>query len=416
MLFIYNVLSLFTLILYLPKLLLRKGPDDRITYIRERLGNSRYEGTDIWIHAVSVGEVIAALPFLKALKKEFPNDHISLSTTTYTGQKVAHEKFPEADRIMYMPWDTGVCIKNTINEMQPKLFITIETELWPVLFRELKKIGSQTVILNGRLSQQSFKGYRLVKPFMKRILSNVYFFYMQGKGDVERIIALGANPEKVGLMGNFKYDITFQLTGGTEEWLSRLKGKILVAGSTHKGEEEIILDAFRDIRKKRQDLRLILAPRHPERFKEVEGIIHKLGFHSINRSAIHEEPGYITHDVVLLDTIGELSQVYARADIAFVGGSLQPYGGHNILEPAYWGKPLLFGPHMDNFPMASDFIREGAGIEIRGAGELAAAVEDILGDVKKRERIGQRAKKIVEENVGAVEKALQLVRSILGTA
>ncbi|UCF87218.1 MAG: 3-deoxy-D-manno-octulosonic acid transferase [Nitrospiraceae bacterium] len=416
MLFVYNILSFLALIFYFPKLLLRKGPEDRITYIRERLGKSKYEGTDIWIHAVSVGEVIAALPFLKALNKEFPGVHISLSTTTYTGQKIAHDKFPEADRIMYMPWDTGSCIKKTVNEMQPKLFITIETELWPVLFRKLKQAGSRTVILNGRLSQQSFKGYRLVKPFMKKILSNVYFFYMQGKGDVERIIALGANPEKVGLMGNFKYDITFQLTGDTEEWLNRIKGEILVAGSTHKGEEEIILDAFRDIRKKRQDLQLILAPRHPERFKEVEELIHKWGFHSINRSTIHQEPGFITHDIILLDTIGELSQVYARADIAFVGGSLQSLGGHNILEPAYWGKPILFGPHMDNFPMASDFIKEGAGIEIRGAEEMAAAIEDILGDVKKGERIGQKAKKIVEENMGAVEKALQLVRSILGTA
>lgn len=416
MFFVYNILSLFILIFYFPNLLLRKGPEDRRTYIRERLGKSIYKSTDIWIHAVSVGEVIAALPFLKALKKEFPKVHISFSTTTYTGQKIAQDKFPEADRIMYMPWDTGMCIKNIVTELRPKLFITIETEIWPILFLKLKQVGSQTIILNGRLSQGSFKGYRLVKSFMKRVFSNVHFFYMQGKGDVERIIALGANPEKVGLMGNFKYDITFQLTGSTEEWLSRLKGKILVAGSTHKGEEEIILEAYKEIRKKRGDMQLILAPRHPERFYEVEGIIKKMDFHAIKRSAIQQKPVHITHDIVLLDTIGELSQVYARADIAFVGGSLQPFGGHNILEPAYWGKPVLFGPYMDNFPMSSDFLKGDAGIEVRGAREMASAVENILGDEKNAERMGQKAKKIVEENMGAVEKALQLVRSILGTA
>jgi 3-deoxy-D-manno-octulosonic-acid transferase len=217
-------------------------------------------------------------------------------------------------------------------------------------------------------------------------------------------------------MGNFKYDITFQLRGGTAEWLNRIKGKILVAGSTHKGEEEIILEAYKDIRKKREGVQLILAPRHPERFNEVETIIKKRNFQAIKRSAIQKEPGHITHDVILLDTIGELSQVYARADIAFVGGSLQPLGGHNILEPAYWGKPVLFGPYMDNFPMASDFIKEGAGIEVRGSGEMASAVEDILGDDIKADRMGQKARKMVEENMGAVEKALQLVRSSLGTA
>jgi 3-deoxy-D-manno-octulosonic-acid transferase len=416
MFFVYNILSLISLIFYLPKLLLRKGPEDRLVYLRERLGKSMYEGTDIWVHAVSVGEVLAALPFLKALKKEFPNARISISTTTYTGQKIARDNFPEANRIMYMPWDTGLCMKNTVTALRPKLFVTIETELWPVLFRKLKQAGSRIVILNGRLSQESFKGYRFVKPFMKSILRNVRFFYMQGKGDVERIIALGANPEKVGLMGNFKYDITFQLRGGTAEWLNRIKGKILVAGSTHKGEEEIILEAYKDIRKKREGVQLILAPRHPERFNEVETIIKKRNFQAIKRSAIQKEPGHITHDVILLDTIGELSQVYARADIAFVGGSLQPLGGHNILEPAYWGKPVLFGPYMDNFPMASDFIKEGAGIEVRGSGEMASAVEDILGDDIKADRMGQKARKMVEENMGAVEKALQLVRSILGTA
>ncbi|MFV1977047.1 MAG: 3-deoxy-D-manno-octulosonic acid transferase, partial [Candidatus Scalindua sp.] len=207
MLHLYNFFSAISLLIYFPWLLFKKGPENKLTYLSERLGISGYTDTDIWVHAVSVGEAIACLPFLRRLRKEFPEKKIVFSTTTYTGQKIAREKFPGADRIMYMPWDTGLCVKKAVRLLKPKVFITIETELWPILFQTLKNNGAYIVLLNGRISPKSFKGYKRIKPFMKTVLSHVDYLYMQGKGDAERIIALGAEDKKVGIMGNFKFDI-----------------------------------------------------------------------------------------------------------------------------------------------------------------------------------------------------------------
>ncbi len=231
---------------------------------------------------------------------------------------------------------------------------------------------------------------------------------------MERIISLGAEPSKVGLMGNLKYDLDLQVSGGDVEWFDAKGGKFLVAGSTHRGEEEIILDAFEVLLKRTEQIKLILAPRHPERFREAEDVLKEKNFSYARKSAI--QPGSPLPDVILLDTIGELSKLYSRADITFVGGSLVPFGGHNILEPAYWGKPVLFGPHMDNFPMASDFLKEEAAVEVKNSGEMADAVLNILSDHEKAERMGRKAQAIVKSNTGAVQKAVRLVRESLGFA
>lgn len=426
MVLLYNLLSAISLVVYLPWLLFKKGPENRLTYLSERLGISKYTDADIWIHAVSVGEVIACLPFLKALKKEFTQIKIVFSTTTYTGQKIALEKFPEANRIMYMPWDTGLCIKRVVKLLRPKIFITIETELWPVLFQTLKKTGSYIILLNGRLSLESFSGYRRIRSFMQKVLSHVDYFYMQGKGDAERIISLGAKPERVGLMGNFKFDVDFHKSRNFATWIDRLEGTTIVAGSTHKGEEEIILNAYEVIKKGISDLKLILAPRHPERFDEVEEILKKRGLNFIRRSEIKQGLGFrgqgsaTTYnrqqpDIILLDTIGELPQIFSKATVAFIGGSLLPFGGHNILEPAYWGKPIVFGPHMDNFPVASEFLRKDAALVVKDSRDIATAIKDLLKNTGKAKQMGQKAKAIIDSNTGAVEKALNLVRSFLGT-
>lgn len=439
MFLIYNLLSLLSLILYFPLILFKKGPEDRCTYLKERLGISGYDDTDIWVHAVSVGEVIAALPFLKALKRELPEKKIVLSTTTYTGQKIASDKFPEADRIMYMPWDTGLCINKAVRFLKPKIFLTIETELWPVLFVRLKKAGAHIVLVNGRISQESFNGYKRLKFFMKRLLSLVDFLYMQGDGDAERIIAIGAKPEKVKVMGNLKFDAEFHKPHELAEWMNRLDGQVLVAGSTHNGEEEIILDSYETIKKSIDNLKLILAPRHPERFNEAERILKERKIDYIKRSQIRAqsplqttggqaEPGtqsenYNTKkqettnsplpDVILLDTIGELPQIFSKASVTFIGGSLLPFGGHNILEPAYWGKPIVFGPHMENFPIAKEFLKDGAAIMVKNSTEVAAAIEDLLKNTEKARRMGLKAKAIINSNTGAVERAVSMVRSYL---
>lgn len=443
---IYNLLSFISLIAYLPWILLKKGPENRLAYVIERFGISTYANADIWIHAVSVGEAIACLPFLSALKKEFPEVKILFSTTTYTGQKIVREKSSDAERVMYIPWDTRVCVTKAVKTVKPKIFITIETELWPALFRALKNEGSKIIILNGRLSNKSFRGYRRIRPFMQKVLSYVDYCYMQDKDYAYRIMSIGAQPERVGVMGNFKFDVDLHKSHNSSDWMNRISGKILVAGSTHRGEEEIILNTYEIIKKSMHDLKLILAPRHPERFSEVEEILKKRGLNYVRRSEIKRtqmmnnppQPPFtkggqggitelrtdngqqttarLSPDIILLDTIGELFQVFSKAAVVFIGGSLVPVGGHNILEPAYWGKPVVFGPHMENFPVASEFLREGAALMLKDSKGVTTAIKDLLKDNKKAEQMGQKAKAIIDSNTGAVEKALNLVRSFLGAA
>ncbi|HDH05514.1 MAG TPA: 3-deoxy-D-manno-octulosonic acid transferase [Nitrospirae bacterium] len=417
---LYNLVSITGLVFYLPLLLLKKGPEKRSAFIKERLGMGDYHKTDIWVHAVSVGETLAILPFLKKLKKDFPGKKITLTTTTYTGQKIAREKFPEADRIMYMPLDTVVCVKRVVNLLRPAIFITVETELWPALFQALKKTGSRIIILNGRISNESFRGYRKIKFIMKDILSNVDFFYMQEKIYADRIIHLGADRHKVGIMGNFKFDINFEGSPPLN-WLNTISGKILLAASTHKGEEEIILDAYDSVRNKFRDIKLVLAPRHPERFSEVEEILKNRRFKYVRRTEIqYPEPGtrnpdFIGFDIILLDTIGELSGLFSKAAIAFIGGSLVPAGGHNILEPAYWSRPVICGPHMDNFPITGEFLKMSAALEVKDSKDMAEAVTALLENNEKASDMGQNARAIVDKNRGAVKKAMDIIRGYIGT-
>ncbi len=413
MLVLYNILSAMALLVYSPVLFLKKGPEDRRAFVSERLGISGCAGADIWVHAVSVGEVLACLPFLKKLKDEFPGRRIVVSTTTYTGQKIARERFPAADRIMYMPWDTGICVNRVVRSLRPRIFITVETELWPVLFRSLKSAGCRVVILNGRISRKSFRGYEKIRFFMKRVLSDVDFLYMQGKGDAERIIRIGAAREKVGVMGNFKFDAEIGASSAPA-WLGKVGGRILLAASTHKGEEEILLDAYKLIREKIRDARLILAPRHPERFGEAAEIIGKRGLDFSRRSEMEHAPP--AAGIILLDTMGELSSVFSMASAAFIGGSLVPLGGHNIMEPAYWAKPVIFGPHMDNFPVAREFLERAAAVQVTDATGIAETVIELMEDRKKAEDMGRKARSIIDENRGAVKRAVGLVRSFIGTA
>lgn len=414
---LYNLISTIGVILYLPRLLVKKGPEDRRTFIKERLGLSSYRKTDIWVHAVSVGETLASIPFLKKLRKEFPDRKIVFSTTTYTGQKIARDKFSEADRILYMPLDSVFCIKRVVNSLRPEIFITVETELWPALFRSLKDAGSRILVLNGRISQGSFKGYSRIKFLMTEMISSVDFFYMQDKGDAERIVALGADKHKVGIMGNFKFDIDLN-----EElplnWLTGISGKIVLAASTHEGEEELLLEAFNIINKELPGTKLIIAPRHPERFNETAGLIEKRGLSYIRRSALNGKEIARTSDadIILLDTLGELSRVFSRTSVAFIGGSLVPRGGHNIMEPAYWSKPVIFGPHMENFPIAGEFLIKSAAIEVRDPKDMAETVIALLRDNNKSAEMGRNARAIVDKNTGAVKKAIELIRGYIGTA
>lgn len=433
---LYNLLSAITLVVYLPWLIFKKLPDRRWRFIRERLGISSYEKTHIWIHAVSVGETIAVIPLLRRIRKEYPGKSITFSTTTYTGQKIAAERCTAADRVMYMPWDTSLCAGRVVKRLKPDIFITIETELWPILYHRLRYNGASILILNGRLSKKSFHKYRLIRFFMKKVLSYVDVCSMQSDEDASRIIALGADEIRVGVMGNLKFDMDFSDTA-SPSWLNGLNGHILLAGSTHRGEEEIIIEAYEKIRKAQHKkemapLKLIIAPRHPERFEEVEAMLRERGLHHIRRTEIGHVPmsgvgktaternarssSSPLPDIIILDTIGELSQVFSVASVTFIGGSLLPYGGHNILEPAYWGNPVIFGPHMDNFPIASEFLTQKAAFQVRDANEIAARVIALCEDAVRGREVGQRAKEIVSKRAGATDKAMSYIRNIFGSS
>ncbi|MBC8414346.1 MAG: 3-deoxy-D-manno-octulosonic acid transferase [Nitrospira sp.] len=413
MFLLYNLLSAIALLLYSPWIFFKKGPDDHKQFILERFGMAAYEKADIWIHAVSVGEVIAALPFLKVLKKSYPEKKLILSTTTYTGQKIAMEKFPEADRIMYMPADTWLCTRRPAAIISPEIFASVETELWPSLFCNLKNRGAKILVLNGRISENSYKGYLKIRYFMKRFFRVIDYFYMQGKEDTERIREMGAENNQVGFMGNFKFDIALPHTD-RPLWIDLLPEKIILAASTHQGEDEKILEAFSLIKKDMPECGLIMVPRHPERFNQVEALITETKFSCLRKSGITNESP-IT-DVILLDTMGELSGLFEHADIAFIGGSLVPAGGHNVLEPAYWSKPVIFGPHMENFPIAEEFIKQAAAVRITTPAGLAAVVIDLFNDKSQTSEMGQRARAIVDKNKGAINKAMTLMRKYLGTA
>ena len=420
MLLLYNLLSAIAVLLYSPWIFFKKGPEDKTTFIKERYGLAEYEKTDIWMHAVSVGEILASLPFLKALKKEFPSKKIVLSTTTYTGQKIARDGFPEADRIMYTPVDAIFCTRRVASLLKPEIFITVETELWPALFQALNNLDSRIVILNGRISNASYQGYKKIILFMKKLLPKVDYFYMQDDGGAERIINLGADRNKVGIMGNFKFDMEFDHSTSLN-WLYPANNDILLAASTHKGEEKIILDAYMIIKKTFTELKLVLAPRHPERFDEVAELISKKGYSYVRRSEIIQDTeirgqrSVSAPDIILLDSVGELPSVFANITIAFVGGSLVPIGGHNIFEPAYWSKPIIFGPHMDNFPAAAEFLDSNAALEVASSKNISDTVIDLLNNNDKAVQLGKNAKKIVDKNTGAVKKAIDLVRSYIGT-
>jgi len=408
---IYNALSTIGVALYSPFIVFKRGlKEDRRRFISERFGLSDYQKTDIWVHGVSVGEVIASLPFLKALREEYPAKKITLSTTTHTGQYIAMTRFREADRIMYMPVDPSLFSSRVVKGLKPEIFITIETELWPSLFRGLKNAGARVVLINGRISRASFRGYRKIKYFMKHILRQVDYFYMQTSDDAERIISLGAPPERVGVMGNFKFDIHLE-ESKIPEWAKAIKGDTLLAGSTHEGEEEKILTAYEYIKREGHNLNLILAPRHPERFNDVATLLRSRGLDFNRRSSLNGSSDSVS-GIILLDTIGELPYVFACATIAFIGGSLIPHGGHNILEPAYWAKPIIFGPYMDNFPFARDFLKRDAACEVQNPEDLAQRVIGLLRDRAGLTQMGRNARAIIEENRGAVSRAIDLIRRI----
>lgn len=425
--FLYTIA---VLVLFIPQYL--KRPEElRRKWVREKFGVFNFEpGTPnsklIWIHAVSVGEVNASIKLIKKLKSAYPAITVVLSTITDTGQKVALEKAPQGTKVVYLPFDIGFILRRCISRIKPEIFIVIETELWPNIFKAMASKGTPVVILNGRISEKSFKRYKIISFFMKRVFSYVEIFCMQSQTDAGRLKYIGADEKKVSVIGNFKFDM--DMPEKIPSWAENLKAPVIVAGSTHKGEEEIIISAFNENLNRFPELKLILAPRHPERFKEVEDILKTSGLLYVKRSELGnqtipsplypegegrlllEDSSHINFNfqVILLDSIGELSALYGVADIAVIGKSFTGIGGQNPLEPAYWGKPVLCGPHMENFPFITDFFHEGAAFEV-DATTLAKKIKELLLEPEKAKSAGQKARELYMKNSGAVKMAMKVI-------
>lgn len=413
---IYSLLYVVLLLVILPFQYFKRPKEIRKQWLKERLGSYSSVKTSsskiIWVHAVSVGEVIAAIPFLNKLKEQFPEYQIVLSTVTDTGQKVAKEKSPENTKIIYLPFDLASIIKKTIKNIRPSLFITMETELWPNLFYIFKKNKIPIIITNGRISDKSYKGYLKIKFFIEQTIKCVDLFGMQDSIYAQRITELGAPKEKVKILGNFKFDT--KPSKNIPAWTGLISSPVVIAGSTHKGEEELVLSAYEKLRKNYPDLNLILAPRHPERFREAEELTGNKGLPYIKRTAFNNknQSSKIKGAVIILDAVGELAAVYSIADIAVIGGSFIKHGGQNLLEPACWSKPIICGTHMENFPFAKEFYEQNAAIEASES-NLYEKLSELLGSPEKRNAFGRKAKELYDEKSGAVEKALAEIRKFL---
>jgi 3-deoxy-D-manno-octulosonic-acid transferase len=376
----------------------------------------------IWIHAVSVGEVLSARPLARDLRARYPRLRVFLSTTTMTGQAIARRSVQDVDAVFYFPFDLGMFVRRTLDLVRPRLFVMMETEIWPNLLRECRRRGIRTAIVNGRLSQRSYPRYRFVRGFMRRVLDDIDAFCVQSEESARRFIDLGANPGRVTVTGSLKFD-SLDLTPPAVQARARDRvlryfripssRSVIVAGSTMKGEEAAVLRSFRRVRSAVPSALLIIAPRHIERAPDVEQLCRNEGFKTVKRSElpIDSEP---RADIVILDTLGELATLYQLATVAFVGGSLVATGGHNILEPAVFGKPIVFGPHMENFAEISRaFVANVAGVQVRSDRELDDVLPALLTDPVRRARLGAAARALVEANRGAKDKSIRVLAGLL---
>jgi 3-deoxy-D-manno-octulosonic-acid transferase len=388
--------------------------------LRQRLGRVPVwagPGRPLWLHAVSVGEVMAATPLARELLARRPDLPLLVSTVTDTGRAVAEQRLP-AGRFVFFPLDFGWAVGRALDRLQPRLVLLTETELWPNFLAACAGRGIPVAVINGRISPRSFPRYRRVRRWFGRVLSDVRLFCMQTAQDAERILLLGAPADRVRVVGNLKYDLAAPgATSDVAAVRARLRlppdRRLIAGGSTHRGEEEILLEAFRNLSRSRRDLCLLLAPRHPERLEEVERLVRRLGLSWVRRSELPAKP-LDGVSVILLDTMGELALLYAAAAVVFIGGSLIPHGGQNMLEPAAVGRPVLHGPHMGNFAEMRDLFREaGAAMQVDGAAALLEKLAMLLDDPALAERMGRAGRQIVETHRGATRRTADLVEALL---
>ncbi|HYL17017.1 MAG TPA: 3-deoxy-D-manno-octulosonic acid transferase [Terriglobales bacterium] len=427
MYWLYSALLALGLLVTLPYWLLqmlrhgkyRSGLAERLGRVPERLGVPQNGNKPtIWIHAVSVGEVLAVSRLITELRTRFPKYRVLVSTTTDTGQKLARERFGESD-VFYFPLDLGFAIQPYLDGLRPRLVVVAETELWPNFFRLAKHSGARIAVVNARISDRSFSGYRRFRCWLANVLKHIDLFLAQTQADYRRLLEIGAPPERAQVSGNLKFDVASPTLPAIIASLRTAfrgtdAGPIIVAGSTMEGEEPLLLRAFEIVRGGHRKAVMILAPRHLQRFEHVAELLASLNIPFWRRSLWSGED--LSGSVLLLDTIGELAAVYGLGQLAFVGGSLVEHGGHNVLEPAQYGVPVVIGPHYQNFRDIVDLFRAADAIRVVGAAELPLCFVELLSNEAERERIGRRALETARSQTGATERTVKALEMLLTTS
>jgi 3-deoxy-D-manno-octulosonic-acid transferase len=414
---IYSVVFYLLIPLIIARLLYRaiKAPAYRLRWA-ERFGfvaatNSSQE--TIWLHAVSVGETLAAVPLVKALQEKYPDYRLTVTCMTPTGSERVKAAFGDSVDHCYAPYDMPDSVARFLNRVQPKIVIIMETELWPNTIAACHKRRIPVLLANGRLSEKSATAYRRIQSLVRPMLAQLSAVAAQHSDDGARFTDLGLADSALTVTGNIKFDLSLDRAIKDKaqqlltEWRGTNQRPILLVASTHGGEDEIILEAFAQIKAQIENLLLVLVPRHPERFNQVAELCTATGFNLARRSSADTVEGA---DILLGDTMGELMSFFGACDIAFVGGSLVPTGGHNIIEPAAWGAPVLTGPHLFNFSEASQLLLVGGAMQIcDSADQLAEQVVELLNDQQRRAEMGSSARLIAEANRGALDKLIALI-------
>jgi 3-deoxy-D-manno-octulosonic-acid transferase len=415
----YSALLALFLVLTLPYWVLqmmrhgkyRAGLRQRFGAVPPALAGRGVEPT-IWVHAVSVGEVVASSAVVVALREKFPSHRVLISTTTSTGQKLAAQRFG-AENVFYFPMDFALAIRPYLDALRPELVVVAETEFWPNFLRLSKRCGARVAVINCRISDRSLPGYKRFRFWLPRLLEktleNVDIFLAQTEEDRERLIEIGAAETKITVAGNLKFDVAPppmpKIVASLRQDFSHSGVEpVLVCGSTLEDEEGLLLSTFRNILANHPKAVMILAPRHPERFLEVAALVEQLGFRLWRRSLWSGEA--LAGGVFLVDSIGELAALYSLATVAFVGGSLVPRGGHNILEPALYGVPIVIGNHYENFRDVVNFFASRNAVRIVGLAELPLVFIELIDNINERRTLGRNALAALESQRGATDRTV----------
>lgn len=423
--FVYEALYILGFLLYLPRALWRRrlphpGWSMRLGRYPDRVQQVLKGRRPVWVHAVSVGEMLAARPLIEALRRADPQTPVVLSTITPGGYKVASSQIGEDGAAIYFPLDLRGCVRRALKAIRPKALLLMESELWPTMIRLANEERIPVAVVNGRISSRAWPRYRMASPWLPGLWNRISLLLMQSQADGDRMLQLGAPSEKVRVTGNLKWDAAARPNPEAIYALaSRLgldgRAPLIVAGSTHRGEEAAVLQSFKHLLTLQPETRLILAPRHLERLAEVEGLVRRAGLASIRLSqSANLQHMQTAWQVGLVDTFGQLPLYYALAAVVFIGGSLIPHGGQNPLEAAGLGKPVLFGPFMHNFEaIAHELLGNRAACRVDNSRDLSVLFEELLTDAPNAEAMGRRAQALVEQHRGAAQRTLDALKPIL---